>query len=69
MCIITVINDVMIIVIYLKLFQLKYVNNYMLIYGKILKSSNHLDILHVNAYIPTLYILQIFLKSNQNCTF
>ena len=51
------INCVVIIVTYLKLLKFKYINNYMLIYVKILKSSDHLDILHVGAYMPTLHTL------------
>ena len=31
--------------------------NYMLIYVKILKSSNCLDILHADTYMPTLHNL------------
>ena len=53
-------NHVVIIAIYLKLLKFKYVNNYMLIYVKILKSSNHLDILHLDAYMPTTHPVNIF---------
>ena len=49
MCVIIVDNDTMIIVIHLKLSKFKNIHNYMLIYVKILKSSDHLDILHVDA--------------------
>ena len=51
------INCVVITVIYLILSKFKYINNYMLIYVKILKSPNHLDILHADAYMPTLHTL------------
>ena len=51
------INYVMIIVIHLKLSKFKYVNNYMLIYVKILHSSDHLDILHADTHMPVLCIL------------
>ena len=47
----------------------KQLNNYMLIYVKVLKSSDCLDILYVDAYMPDLHILYIFLQSNQNCAF
>ena len=50
-------NYALIIVIHLKLSKFKYVNNYMLIYVKILKASDHLDILHVDTYMPTLHNL------------
>ena len=39
----------MIIVIHLKLSKFKYICNYKLIYVKILKSSDHLGILHVDT--------------------
>ena len=42
-------NSVVIIVIHLKLLKFNYINNYMLIYVKILKSSHHLDILHTDT--------------------
>ena len=45
------------VVIYLKLSKFKYINNYMLVYVTILKASNCLDILHVDAYMPTLHTL------------
>ena len=60
-------NCVVIIVIHLKLLKFKYVNNYMLIYVKILKSSNCLDILHVDAYMPALHILHISAISSKLC--
>ena len=56
-CFIIAIYCVVIFVIYLKLLKFKYVNNYMLIYVKIFKSSDCLDILHMDAYMPTLHIL------------
>ena len=33
----------------LKIVKFKYISNYMLTYAKILKSSDHLDILHVDT--------------------
>ena len=50
-------NSVVIIVIYLKLLKFKYNNNYMLIYVKILNSSDCLDILCADAYMPALHNL------------
>ena len=50
-------NSVVITVIHLRLLKFKYIYNYMLIYVKILKPSDHLDILHVDAYMPTLHNL------------
>ena len=50
-------NSIGIIVIHLRLFKFKYISNYMLIYVKILKSSDCLDISHVDAYMPTLHNL------------
>ena len=50
-------NGVAIIVIHLKLLKFRYINNYMLIYVKILKSSDHLDILHADVYMSTLHNL------------
>ena len=46
-------SGVVIIVIHLKLLKFKYINNYMLIYVKILISSDHLDILYADVYMPT----------------
>ena len=54
---------------YFKLLKFKYVSDYMLIYVKILKSSNCLDILHADAQLPALHILLIFFQSNQDCLF
>ena len=51
------INCLVIIFIYLELLKFMYINNYMLIYVKFLKSSDHLDILHTDAYMPTLHTL------------
>ena len=62
------VNYALLIVIHLELSKFKYVSNYMLFYVKNLKTSDHLDILYVDTYMPILCILQIFLKSNQNCT-
>ena len=56
-CFIVMINPVIIMVIYLTLLKYKYINNYMLIYVKILKSSNCIDILNADAYMPALHIL------------
>ena len=39
------------------LLKLKYINNYMLIYVKTLNSSDCLDILHADAYMPALHNL------------
>ena len=47
----------MIMVTYLNLLKFKYINNYMLIYVKILKLLDHFDILHADSYMPTLHIL------------
>ena len=55
--IIIAINYAMIIVIHLKVLKFKYVNNYMLIYVKILKSSDCLDIILVDTYMPALCTL------------
>ena len=50
-------NSVVIIVIHLKMLKFKYINNFMLLYVKILKPANQLDILHVDAYMPALHNL------------
>ena len=41
----------------------------MLMYVKILKLSDYLDILHVEAYMLTPYNLKIFFRLNKNCAF
>ena len=52
-----IMDSTVIIVIQLKLLKFKYINNYMLIYVNTLNSSDHLDILPVDAYMPTLHTL------------
>ena len=41
----------------------------MLIYVEILKSSDHLDILQADAYMPTLHNPWIFLQYIHSCAF
>ena len=59
----------MIMVTYLNLLKFKYVNNYMLIYVKILNLPNCLDILLADTYMPALHILEIVLRLDKDCTF
>ena len=62
-------NHTITIVIHLELSKFKYISNYMLLYVKILKLSDHLDIFMWIPKGPLHISYKYFFKSDKNCAF